>query len=187
MHTRHLLQLLILAAVACGGPNRADEDASNASGTSAPAREQPRFAYILQPNEGEVLGTDVIKASPNSGTQGSVMISQTMGAGFSTGRHVHLEADELFYVVSGEGIVSLGEDERPVSTGYVIFVPAGAEHRIRVEDGGQMEIIEFLDKPGLDEEFRVWHRRFSENPEDLSLEELNEVSRQYGTVYRSVY
>lgn len=50
-----------------------------------------------------------------------------------------------------------------------------------------MEVIGFLDKPGIDEEFRVWHQRFSENPAELTLDELNEVSRQYGTVYRSLY
>jgi len=37
--------------------------------------------------------------------------------------------DEVYYVVSGEGRVSVGEDERPVRSGSIVFVAAHVEHR----------------------------------------------------------
>jgi mannose-6-phosphate isomerase-like protein (cupin superfamily) len=37
--------------------------------------------------------------------------------------------DEVYYVVSGKGTVRVGEDDRAVTAGTVIFVGAGVEHR----------------------------------------------------------
>ncbi|MEJ2541063.1 MAG: cupin domain-containing protein [Gemmatimonadota bacterium] len=180
------LLIILVSTAACSGQENGETTRSAAPPDVEVTEGDARFGYVLGPGQGEVLGTDIIKASPRSGTQGSVMISQILADGFSTGRHVHLEADELFYVVTGEGRVSLGDQEHVVTAGYVIFAPAGSEHRLRVDDGGRMEVIEFLDEPGLDEEFRAWHRRFSEDPSQLTLEELNQISRQYGTVYGSL-
>ena len=145
-----------------------------------------RRGYVLKRGEGEVLGSNIIKASPKSGTQGSVMILQVMKDGFSTGVHVHVEADELFYVVDGKGRATLAGVDVAVEAGDVIFVPAGEDHRLFVAEGERLEVLEFLDKPGLDEEFRAFHYRLSEEPEELTLDELNAISRQYGTVYRTL-
>jgi mannose-6-phosphate isomerase-like protein (cupin superfamily) len=37
--------------------------------------------------------------------------------------------DEVYYVVSGQGAIRVGADDRPVQPGSVIFVAAGVEHR----------------------------------------------------------
>ena len=37
--------------------------------------------------------------------------------------------DEIYYVVSGRGTVIVGDEERPVEPGSVIFVAAGVDHR----------------------------------------------------------
>lgn len=37
--------------------------------------------------------------------------------------------DEVYYVVSGKGRVTVGDEVRPVTAGSVIFVAAGVEHR----------------------------------------------------------
>ena len=74
---------------------------------------------------------DIIKASPDGGTQGSVMILQTMSEGFSTGLHIHLEADELFYIVSGTGTFTLDDDAVAVGPGDVVFAPAGLRRQRR--------------------------------------------------------
>lgn len=148
--------------------------------------EGKRRGYILKVGEGEVLGADIIKASPKSGTQGGVMIVQAMTDGFSTGLHEHLEADEFFYVISGRGRARLGREDHPIEAGDVIFVPAGEDHKIFVGEEGPLEILFFLDKPGLDEEFRVWHRRFSDENQPVTLEEINAIARKYGTVYKSI-
>ena len=37
--------------------------------------------------------------------------------------------DELYYVVSGRATVRVGEEERSVQSGSILFVAAGVEHR----------------------------------------------------------
>ena len=167
----------------CGSDTEPASDLPEAREASSAAR---RLGYILRPGEGEVLGPDIIKASPRSGTQGSVIIQSTLRGPFSSGRHVHLEADELFYVVGGSGMISLGSEDHRIGDGYVVFVPAGSEHRIFATEGQQVEVIEFLDRPGLDEEFRAWHRRMADDSTTMTLEEVNELSRPNGTVYRTL-
>lgn len=37
--------------------------------------------------------------------------------------------DEVYYVVSGQGIIRVGNEDRAVGSGSVIFVEAGVDHR----------------------------------------------------------
>ena len=37
--------------------------------------------------------------------------------------------DEVYYVVSGQATVTVGNEERPVRPGSLIFVPANVDHR----------------------------------------------------------
>jgi mannose-6-phosphate isomerase-like protein (cupin superfamily) len=37
--------------------------------------------------------------------------------------------DELYYVVSGQATISVGDEERPVGPGSLVFVGAGVAHR----------------------------------------------------------
>lgn len=43
--------------------------------------------------------------------------------------HIHAEKDQLFYIVSGEGKIVLGEETKYVKPGCLIYVPAGMVHR----------------------------------------------------------
>ena len=36
--------------------------------------------------------------------------------------------DELYYVVSGDGMVRVGDENRPVTTGSMVYVGEGVEH-----------------------------------------------------------
>ncbi len=44
------------------------------------------------------------------------------------GQQPHTE-DEVYYVVSGRGMFTHAEEERPVQAGSILFVAAGVEHR----------------------------------------------------------
>lgn len=49
-------------------------------------------------------------------------------AGAADPQSPHTE-DELYVVMSGRATVSVGDDERPVAAGSVVFVGAGVAHR----------------------------------------------------------
>lgn len=48
-------------------------------------------------------------------------------AGATDSQQPHTE-DEVYYVVSGRGAITVGEEQKAVQTGSFIFVPAGVRH-----------------------------------------------------------
>ena len=46
----------------------------------------------------------------------------------STTGHAHDDMEEVYYFVSGEGIMVVGEDEFPVKAGDCLYVPPGEFH-----------------------------------------------------------
>jgi mannose-6-phosphate isomerase-like protein (cupin superfamily) len=38
-------------------------------------------------------------------------------------------ADELYYIIEGNGIMELGKSKKPIKQGSIVFVPAGLHHR----------------------------------------------------------
>ena len=49
-------------------------------------------------------------------------------AGATDPQSPHTE-DELYYVVAGRGVVTVGDETRPVVPGSLVFVAAGVPHR----------------------------------------------------------
>lgn len=51
-----------------------------------------------------------------------------LDAGETDPQSPHTE-DELYYVIAGRGIVTVGDETRPVVPGSLVFVPATVPHR----------------------------------------------------------
>ena len=49
-------------------------------------------------------------------------------AGGTDPQQPHAE-DEVYYVIEGRGVIWVGDEDRPVAPGSVVFVAAGVEHR----------------------------------------------------------
>ena len=49
-------------------------------------------------------------------------------AGGTDPQHPHTE-DEVYYIISGQGMIQVGAENRPVEPGTTVFVAAGVEHR----------------------------------------------------------
>jgi mannose-6-phosphate isomerase-like protein (cupin superfamily) len=68
--------------------------------------------------------------------------------------HVHANEDELFYIVEGEHIITLGEQEHRLGTGDAIFAPRGIPHaQRRVVPGVGRELV-VLTPGGFERFFR---------------------------------
>ena len=50
-------------------------------------------------------------------------------AGLEGPPHAHAEKDQVFYIVSGEGRVIVGEEDYTVKPGCLVYVPAGLRHQ----------------------------------------------------------
>ncbi len=148
--------------------------------------EGKRRGYVLKPGEGEKLGpVRIIKASPKSGTQGGVMVLDELPPGFTTGIHVHTIADEFFYIISGRGTATIGEEDIAIGPGDVVFVPAGGDHAMSVDADNSMKLLFFLDKPGIEGFFREAHEKYFSKSKPLTLEACNDIGRKYAYVCKT--
>lgn len=169
---RLLLFALAAATVSCEQP---PDDAPRPTG------------YVLKPGEGEVIfsgedGSLLLKASPKTGTQGALMVYDEMPEGGTSGVHYHLHADEFFYVREGRGTIMLGDRNVEVAAGDVIVVPVGQDHKITSSADDPLTVVFFLDRPGLDEQFRL---EKAINRDTMTIEAFNAIVRRYGTVYKT--
>jgi mannose-6-phosphate isomerase-like protein (cupin superfamily) len=71
----------------------------------------------------------VIKASAET-TDGAFSIIEEI-APLDTPLHVHDREDELFYVLEGEHVFTVGDEEVPAGPGEAVFAPRGVPHAQR--------------------------------------------------------
>jgi len=144
---------------------------------------------VLKAGEGERLPGErqtFVKASPRTGTQGVEMFRDTMPADTSTGVHVHRQADEFFYVISGKGLALVDGTELPVEADNIVFVPRGHDHRVKSSGPMPLELVFLVDRPGLASDFREGRSDAIAKKRRLTLEEWNRISEKYGTTHKTV-
>lgn len=55
--------------------------------------------------------------------------------------HTHSEQDKFYYVVSGEGWFTVGEESRACGAGTLVLCPAGAPHGVENRSEGLLTIL----------------------------------------------
>ena len=70
--------------------------------------------------------------------------------------HQHLESEELIYVLSGSGTMTLGDATLAVEKGMALRIPAGVAHSFIVGGEGPMEVIQVYSPGGPEQRFRAW-------------------------------
>jgi mannose-6-phosphate isomerase-like protein (cupin superfamily) len=97
-------------------------------------------AFALQGDEGERLvfgGVTILVRASAEATGGAFSLFEEVPPLADTPRHVHEKEDELFYVLEGEHVFQVGEEEHPVGPGGLVFVPRGIPHAQRRVIPGQ--------------------------------------------------
>jgi mannose-6-phosphate isomerase-like protein (cupin superfamily) len=91
---------------------------------------------IRLPGEGRILNMGAFSMTVKAEAQetgGVVSILEAdEPAGFGPPLHIHEDADEIFYVLSGEYLIYVDEEEFGCPEGSVIFIPKGVRHTFRV-------------------------------------------------------
>jgi quercetin dioxygenase-like cupin family protein len=119
---------------------------------STTSSSHPGEGYILGPEEGEKVLSHRIKADPAIGSQRLAVGKQRLSAGRGIPLHVQDGEDEILYVASGRGIGVVGETEREVTPGSLIYVPQGAWHGVRCLE--EMDIVWFVSPPNFARQLR---------------------------------
>jgi mannose-6-phosphate isomerase-like protein (cupin superfamily) len=114
-------------------------------------------AFSLGPDEGErlVFGdlTVLVRASAER-TGGAFSLVEEVPPLADTPRHVHERDDELFYVLEGEHVFQVGDEEFRVGPGGVVFAPRGIPHAQRRVAPGVGRLLVLTVPGGLDGFFR---------------------------------
>ncbi len=66
----------------------------------------------------------------------SMTVKVTLNPGHKMNYHSHEKRDEVWTVISGEGITIVDGVERPVKPGDVVTMPAGCKHTVIAGDKG---------------------------------------------------
>ena len=59
------------------------------------------------------------------------LAEETLPPGCAVTPHRHREIEEIYYVVSGRGLMTVGDETREVSAGDAIYVPRDHRHSLR--------------------------------------------------------
>ena len=93
-------------------------------------------AFVLGPGEGRSidLGNFAMSVKATGGETGAAftLLEATEPAGFGPPMHIHHDAAEVFYVLAGEYIIFLEDQEFECPAGSFIYIPVGLRHGFRV-------------------------------------------------------
>src|SRR5271163_3978162 len=104
---------------------------STQTGPASPSESGPK-PLLLEKNEGEQRiwrdpppGGFMLKVSPqNNGSQHLVLLTEDLLPGDEIPTHKHLGQDEIVFIQMGTAHVRLGDQERDLHTGGMVFIPA---------------------------------------------------------------
>ena len=91
---------------------------------------------ILRPGEGRSIDLGNFRMSVKATAQQTIdaftLLEADEPPGFGPPMHIHRDAAEAFYVLSGEYIIFVREEEVACPAGSFIYIPAGVPHGFRV-------------------------------------------------------
>ncbi len=93
-------------------------------------------AFVLRPGEGREIDMGnfrmSLKASAEDTRDAFTLLEADEPPNFGPPMHIHHDAAEAFYVVSGEYVIFIEDDEYVCPAGSFIHIPAGVRHGFRV-------------------------------------------------------
>jgi mannose-6-phosphate isomerase-like protein (cupin superfamily) len=117
---------------------------------------QPPAAFQVPNHGGERFrfgGIEIIVRASGASTGGAFSLIEEVDP-VDTPLHVHRDEDELWYILEGEHVVQVGDEEFPVGPGDIVFAPRGVPHSQRrvVERTGRHLVL--FSPPGFEGFFR---------------------------------
>ena len=90
----------------------------------------PRISQNLRGGMGTVYTYDFL-TKEESGDKGRLFGRMVLPAGASIGMHQHEGEYEIYYVISGSGVVDDGETQYPIGPGDMYLCEDGAKHMLQ--------------------------------------------------------
>jgi quercetin dioxygenase-like cupin family protein len=141
---------------------------------------------LWRPEPGEVdPGGFIIKASPkNNGSQHLVLFTGAMAPGDAIPTHKHLVQDEILLIEKGTIHAHLGEQERDLHAGGMIFIPANTWVSAKNTGTETESDVAIFSAPGFEDHLRCESVPVNEKPTTISQAEENVCDRLGQVVYQ---
>lgn len=188
LHTRRSSGIVTLAAMLIAvGICRAQSDHSG----SASAPTGAAKPLLLEKNEGELrvrrnatASTFMLKVSPkDNDSQRLVLGEEDLSPGDVIPRHKHLEQDEILLIQTGTAHVWLGDQERDLHAGGLVFIPQETWVSVKNIGADAIHLVFIFSAPGFEDGLRCISVPANEKPTPMTPEERNECKHQGHVVY----
>jgi quercetin dioxygenase-like cupin family protein len=187
VNSKSISSALAVSALMLAGVSAYPE--SNQS-SPAPGSEAHAKPLLLEKNEGELrtrrIHTDssipassqfMLKVSPkNNGSQHLVAGTEVLVPGASIPTHRHLIQDEILLLHSGDAHVWLGDQERDLHAGALVFIPENTWIGLKNIGAEPASLTFVFSAPGFEDTMRCNSVPAGETPTPITPEEQRECA-----------
>ena len=166
--------------------SRAQSNQSSAT----PSSEINVKPLLLERNEGELrtrrIHTDasapassqfMLKVSPkNNGSQHLVAGTEELASGATLPKHRHLAQDEIVLIQSGKAHVWLGDQERDLHAGGLVFIPSNTWVSLKNIGTEPVSLTFIFSAPGFEDTMRCNSVPAAETPTQITPEQQKECA-----------
>jgi len=96
-------------------------------------------AQIINTSHGSEIRPLIDRTS--SGITQCSLAEEILPPGKSVRPHRHRETDEIYYIVAGRGVMTVGDEEREVGPGDAVHIPPKHRHTLRNTGTEPMRIV----------------------------------------------
>ncbi|MGP0019600.1 MAG: cupin domain-containing protein [Candidatus Sulfotelmatobacter sp.] len=141
---------------------------------------------LWRPEPGEVDPRGfILKVTPKSnGSQHLVLVTEDMLPGDAIPTHKHLEQDEIVLIERGTIHAHLGDQERDLHAGGMVFIPAHTWVSLKNIGTENASIVAIFSAPGFEDHLRCESVPANEKPTTISRAEENACDRLGHVVYK---
>lgn len=191
----------LLATAACDTAVSQSESKPAGAPPAAPTAAAPTTAVasaakplLLEKNEGDLrvrripdsnVGAQVpssefmVKVGPGeNGSQHLVAITEDLPPGASIVKHRHLGQDEIILIQTGTAQVRVGDMERTLHAGGLIFLPSNTFIEARNIGSDPISLVAIFSAPGFDAHLKCASVPAGQKPTTISREELAQCAHE---------
>ena len=151
---------------------------------------------LLEKNEGELrtrrprpkpspASQFMLKVDPKTnGSQHLIVGTEQIAPGASIPTHKHPMEDEVVLIDSGEAHVLLGEQERDLHAGGLVFIPANTWIGLKNVSTESLSVTFIFSAPGFDDFQRCISVPASEHPTPMTKEDLERCEAPGHMIYK---
>ena len=121
----------------------------------------------------------ILKVSPkNNGSEHLVLVTEELPRRAGIYKQKHLEQDEILLIESGTAHVWLGDQERDLHAGGLVFIPASTWIRLKNTGTETINLIGIFSAPRFEDFLRCRSVPATEKVTSISAEEIKECAHE---------